>query len=290
MYRGRFAPSPTGPLHLGSLLTAVGSYLQAKSNKGIWLLRIEDIDPPREARGAADLILRDLDNFGFEWDGLTQYQSAQLYIYQDIVSDLIKNNQAYYCTCSRKKIAETGLRNKHGLIYPGFCRNKKWHQGAVRIRTRDENIVFNDGLQKTISQNIETEVGDYVIKRADDLFAYHIAVVVDDEYQQITEIVRGSDLHEITPRHIYLQKILNYATPRYIHLPIVTHSTGEKLSKQTGAKPLNKKSSVPQLCQVLTMLGQQPEDSLQYESLSNFWEWAIKNWNLQKIPATTSSR
>lgn len=288
MYRGRFAPSPTGPLHLGSLLTAVGSYLQAKSNKGVWLLRIEDIDPPRELQGAADLILKDLENFGFEWDEPTQYQSTRLSFYQDVVSDLLKNNQAYYCTCSRKQIAETALRNKHGPIYPGFCRNKKWHQGSIRIHTHDKNIVFSDGLQKTISQNIAKDVGDFIIKRTDDLFAYHIAVVVDDEHQQITEIVRGSDLHEITPRHIYLQKILNYATPRYIHLPIITHSNGEKLSKQTGARAIDKKNSVSQLYQVLAMLGQKPENSLQYESLNNFWEWAIKNWNPQQIPVAMS--
>ncbi len=194
--------------------------------------------------------------------------------------------KAYYCSCSRKLISQTAIRNSAGFIYAGRCREKSLSDGAIRLLTHDKMIHFKDKLQSTFKQNIEQEVGDFILKRSDKQYAYHIAVVIDDHLQNITEIVRGNDLLAVTPRHIYLQLILNYHIPEYLHLPLITHPSGDKLSKQTGAKPLNKKQPVQQLYKVLTMLGQNPDKSLQYEPLNNFWEWAIKNWELARVPRT----
>lgn len=211
-HRGRFAPSPTGPLHFGSLVTALASYLDARAHGGKWLVRIEDVDEPRSARGAADDILRTLERFGLEWDEPVMYQSRRAEAYRDAFEKLRRQGMVYACACSRKET---------GPVYPGTCRARAPEPGRpVAWRVVTEN---ND---------------DFVVLRADGFFAYQLAVVVDDAEQRITDVVRGADLLDSTPRQIWLQKLLGYAHPRYRHVPVVTNEAGEKLSKQTLAPPL----------------------------------------------------
>lgn len=291
-YRGRFAPSPTGPLHFGSLVAAVGSYLQARSQNGEWLVRMEDLDPPREMVGAADDILHTLDLYGFEWDGPVLYQSSRHEAYSHQIEELRSAGLAYPCHCSRKEIAEHQLLvgGKPG-IYPGICRGKHHHSSNHAIRINTENsgqIKFYDAVQGEIIQRIEQEVGDFVIHRADGLYAYQLAVVVDDAEQQISEIVRGSDLLDSTARQIFLQQRIVFATPDYIHLPIAVNSDGEKLSKQTHAPPIGKKNPVTTLWQALDFLGQLPLPELKESDLESLWKWAIQNWKLEAIPNTRS--
>lgn len=289
-YRGRFAPSPTGPLHIGSLIAATGSYLQAKKNNGLWFVRIEDIDPPREAKGANDNILKTLDAFGFEWDGDILYQSSRLATYEAIVQTLIANDQAYYCHCSRKQINENADLGVNGPIYPRTCLHKKTQhhrfqqQAALRFKTRDEKIYFNDFTQAAIRQNVARESGDFVIKRANGLYNYQLAVVIDDAYQGITEVVRGSDLLSLTPGQINLQEALNYPTPDYLHMPVITNEHGQKLSKQTRAMAIEGTQGSQALWLCLNFLGQQPPAELKNVSVNEFWQWAIPHWDPQNIP------
>ena len=234
-YVGRFAPSPTGPLHFGSLVAAVASYLQARAHNGLWLLRIEDIDPPREQPGATDLILKALEAYGFAWDGGVIFQGQSNEAHEAALSRLLEQGMAYPCGCSRKALADAP-RGPLGTIYPGTCRNGcDADETAIRIRTDDEPITFVDGLQGAQTQRLETESGDFVIRRRDGLIAYQLAVVVDDELEGITEVVRGIDIMESTQRQIWLQKLLGYRTPHYVHIPVITHPDGDKLSKLTGA-------------------------------------------------------
>jgi len=290
IYRGRFAPSPTGPLHIGSLIAATGSYLQAKRHNGQWFVRIEDIDPPRETKGASDNIIKTLDAFGFEWDGDILYQSTRLAAYEEIIQTLIANEQAYFCHCSRKQINEHADIGVNGPIYPRTCLHKKIQHhkypqtAALRFHTRDENICFNDFTQASIRQNVARESGDFVIKRADGLYNYQLAVVIDDAYQDITEVVRGSDLLLLTPGQINLQQALNYPTPDYLHMPVITNEHGQKLSKQTKAMAIEGTQGSQALWLCLKFLGQQPPEELKNDSIKNFWQWAIPNWNPQKIP------
>lgn len=287
-YRGRFAPSPTGPLHFGSLIAAVGSYLRARSRGGEWLVRMEDLDPPREMEGAADDILRTLEIYGFEWDGAVLYQSSRSEAYQHHINELVRSGLAYPCSCSRKEIAEH-LERTGGTpgIYPGLCRTRTQSHSnhAIRINTESGGeIHFNDAIQGEISEHIESDVGDFVIHRADGLFAYQLAVVVDDAEQEITEIMRGSDLLDSTARQIFLQQILSLTTPDYVHLPVAVNSAGEKLSKQTFAPAIDKANPVPLLWQALKFLGQSPMTELKDSDLKSFWNWAIQNWRLDAVP------
>lgn len=285
-YRGRFAPSPTGPLHFGSLIAATGSYLQARHQQGEWQLRIEDIDPPREMPGASDSILRTLEAYGFEWDGEVIYQSQRLDIYQDYLDQLVINHETFPCTCSRKDIQQQ-LAKSHSTIYPGTCRNKttvKRQRFAYRIIAQDKIISFNDPLQGPQHYELQTDIGDFVIKRADGLFSYQLAVAIDDGSMGITEVVRGSDLLSSTPQQIYLQQRLKLNTPRYIHLPVATNAQGQKLSKQTYAQALNTIHPVSLLWQILKHLGQAPLGELKQVSLDELWQWAITNWDINKIP------
>lgn len=291
-YRGRFAPSPTGPLHFGSLIAAVGSYLQAKQHDGEWLLRIEDIDPPREVEGATDSILFTLDHFGFEWDGPVLYQSSRSEAYLDALSQLDHEGLSYRCCCSRKQIAEQSTQlGLPPYVYPGTCRNTQ-HGGmtpaSTRLLTRTEKICFTDLLQGDYCQQIEREVGDFVLRRADGLFAYQLAVVIDDAYQGITEIVRGSDLLDNTPRQIVLQQALGFDIPRYLHLPLVVNEDGQKLSKQTFAAALDDTQPTPALWQALKLLGQEPEKELIDERSETLWQWAVEHWQSEKIPRKLS--
>ncbi len=285
-YIGRFAPSPTGPLHSGSLIAAVASYLQAKSLQGKWLLRIEDLDPPRELKGAADDIIRTLDHFGFEWDDQICYQSKRRERYEAILEQLQQQDHSYPCICSRTDIQAAGSMTAFGIRYPGTCRQgiprtKTPH--SIRIRVTDKTISFADKIQGQYQQNLEHDVGDFIIKRADGQTAYQLAVVIDDAAQGITEIVRGSDLLDSTPRQIYLQQLLGYPTPDYAHIPVIVNRHGEKLSKQTGASAIDTESAGATLVHALCYLNHQVPQSLQLAPVSEIWQWAIEHWQLQQV-------
>lgn len=290
-YRGRFAPSPTGPLHLGSMLTAVGSYLQAKHNNGSWLVRIEDLDPPREMPGAADNILRALENYGLYWDEEISYQSQRHEYYRDALQELDQLKLLYPCSCSRKTIQENGAQaGKIGLVYPGTCRHNKdnrWKKKAIRIKVSNKKLQFNDLIQGKISQHLATDIGDISLQRADGLYAYHIAVVVDDYLQNITEIVRGYDLLNCTPIQIYLQQCLNYKIPQYAHLPILVNANNEKLSKQTGAKSIENESPTSILLLILELLNQNPPQELKDATKNEMLSWAIEHWNIHACSTQT---
>lgn len=291
MYVGRFAPSPTGPLHFGSLVAAVASYCDAKANHGRWLVRMEDVDKPREMQGAADDILHTLHAFGFEWDGKVVYQSQRNALYQQAFQQLLDKKLVYPCSCSRKEIADSATHGIEGLVYAGTCRagmlqHKTQH--AWRVSVTDETLSFNDAIQGQQSQLLSRDIGDFVLKRADGLFAYQLAVVVDDADQQITHIVRGADLLNSTPRQIYLQQLLEFAQPHYAHIPLAVNSDGEKLSKQNLALPINKEHAPQLIFEALLFLGQNPPPTLKQNSLPEIWQWAIQNWQLSKISRSLS--
>lgn len=284
-YRGRFAPSPTGPLHFGSLIAAVGSYLEAKSHHGEWLLRMEDLDPPREIPGAADSILTTLETYGFEWDSPILFQSLRGEAYEDALVRLRQSGSLYPCACTRKEVADSATRGIEGPVYPGTCRQGTLGREprAWRVRTKLEESSFDDALQGKQSQVLERDTGDFVLKRADGLYAYQLAVVVDDAAQSITHIVRGADLLDSTPRQIWLQQLLGLPTPHYAHLPIAINTRGEKLSKQTLAAPLDLANQAPALWQALNFLGQNPPAELRND-LSTLWHWAKSSWQLNAVP------
>ena len=293
-YTGRFAPSPTGPLHFGSLIAAVASYCDAKANAGKWLLRIEDLDKPREMAGAADDILRTLQAFGFEWDDQIVYQSKRSEAYEHALQNLKNQSVIYPCSCSRKEIVDSSiLIGIEGAIYPRTCYTKtgvlKYSlapsiNAAYRAVVLDKTIGFMDAIQGKIVQNLARDIGDFVIKRADGLFAYQLAVVVDDAEQNITHIVRGADLLDSTPRQIYLQQLLGLTTPNYAHVPVAVNAQGEKLSKQTLAQPISVSAAAQQLFNALSFLGQNPPMQLQNFALNEIWQWAIVDWQLASIP------
>ena len=286
-YIGRFAPSPTGPLHFGSLLAAVASYLQARSKQGQWLLRVEDIDPPREQPGATEAILGALECYGFEWDGAVSYQSKSRAAHDEAVQSLLQQDQAYPCGCSRRDLA--GLpRSSLGTIYPGTCRDgSDADEFAIRVRTDNGPICYRDGLQAEQVQRLESESGDFIILRRDGLIAYHLAVVVDDHLQGITEIVRGIDLMDSTPRQIWLQRLLDYATPDYSHIPVAVNADGQKLSKNTGAAGIPTGEVRLTLVAALTALGQQPPVDLAANSLRDIWAWALDHWLVDVLDGQT---
>lgn len=291
MYIGRFAPSPTGPLHFGSLVAAVASYCEAKANQGLWLVRMEDLDKPREMQGAADHILQTLTAFGFEWDEEVVYQSQRTSHYQLAFQQLQNNGLIYPCSCSRKEIADSATNGIEGLVYPGTCRSglrQSRTQHAWRIKVTDGIISFNDAIQGCQSQQLSRDIGDFVLKRADGLFAYQLAVVVDDASQHVTHIVRGADLLNSTPRQIYLQQRLGFKQLSYAHIPLVVNAHGEKLSKQNLALPIDKTHAPQLIFDALVFLGQNPPLSMKRNSLGQVWDWAISNWKLSKISATTS--
>ncbi|MBT8090942.1 MAG: tRNA glutamyl-Q(34) synthetase GluQRS [Gammaproteobacteria bacterium] len=287
-YVGRFAPSPTGPLHFGSLVAAVASYLQAKARAGQWLLRIEDIDPPREQPGATDAILRALEQYGFEWHGDVIYQSRSQETHEVAIQSLLERSLAYPCGCSRRDLADAP-RGSLGTIYPGTCRDGcDAEETAIRLRTTHTSVSFVDGLQGLQSQELERESGDFIIRRRDGLIAYHLAVVVDDAIEGITEIVRGIDLMDSTPRQIWLQQLLGYPTPNYIHIPVVTHPNGDKLSKLTGAAGIPELGTARVLVAALIALQQEPPEELRRAGQSAVWQWAIENWCLDAMQGQTA--
>jgi glutamyl-Q tRNA(Asp) synthetase len=291
LYRGRFAPSPTGPLHFGSLVAAVGSYLEARWNRGKWLVRMEDLDRPREAPGAADAILRMIEAYGFEWDGQIVFQSRRDAAYGAALKRLQHEHAVFPCACTRREISDSTMGSASEPIYPGTCR-KGLSPGrsprAMRVRVDNAVIAFEDLLQGEIEQNLAREVGDFVVRRADGLFAYQLAVVVDDFEQGITDIVRGADLLTSTPRQILLQRLLGHPIPRYMHLPVVVNQRGEKLSKQTRAAPLTVAEAPLRLWQALCFLGQEAPVELAAGKIADVWNWALANWRTERIPTRRS--
>jgi glutamyl-Q tRNA(Asp) synthetase len=254
---------------------------------------MEDLDPPREVAGAADAILRTLECYGFEWDGPVLYQSSRNEAYMETLEQLRRDGRSYRCSCSRKQIAEESQRlGLPAWVYPGSCRNTTVtaHQRhAIRLLVPDSEVGFEDAIQGHFSQQLGREVGDFVLHRADGLFAYQLAVVVDDAYQEITEVVRGSDLLDNTPRQITLQQTLGLYTPDYIHLPVVLNAQGQKLSKQTFAPPLDDSNPLPALWQGLKFLGQKPIPELLEGGINDLWQWAIENWQISAIPRRLGS-
>ena len=286
VYRGRYAPTPSGPLHFGSLVAAVGSYLEARSHHGEWLLRIEDVDTPRVVHGAADDILRTLEAFGFEWTGAVVYQSQRPPLYREAFERLRHDGLIYPCSCSRKEIADSSFTGPEGPVYNGRCREGVGDPARVpawRVRVPAETLSFDDALQGRTSQALQETVGDFVVLRADGNFSYQLAVAVDDVEQGVTHVVRGADLLLSTTRQIFLLRCLNLPTPRYAHLPVVLNSPGEKLSKQTGARALNFANPGPELVQALAFLGQTPHAELINMRVDEIWRWAIKHWRLNAI-------
>lgn len=292
-YRGRFAPSPTGPLHFGSLVAAVGSYLDARTQGGEWLVRMEDLDRPRNVPGAADDILRTLADFGFAWDGPVLYQSTRDEAYAAALADLRARGLAYGCACSRKEIADSAVHQAidGGLAYPGNCRHglpAGREARAWRLRVDATETRFIDRLQGSVGQQLERDVGDFVLLRADGLYAYQLAVTVDDHFQGISDVVRGADLLDSTPRQIYLQQCWGYVIPRYAHLPVAANAAGEKLSKQTRARALDIERPAAELCRALRFLGQLVPEALARDQLEVVWQWAMENWQLARVPRVRS--
>ena len=288
-YVGRFAPSPTGLLHIGSLLTAAASYADARAHGGRWLVRMEDLDPPREMPDAADHILNTLEQFGFEWDGEVVYQSRRHALYRAALDDLVARGLAYPCTCSRKDWHAAARLGADGFVYGGTCARKKQpalsplaDRAAWRMRVPDETVAFHDRIVGAYGQNLAQDIGDFVLLRADGFWAYQLAVVVDDGEQGITHIVRGQDLLVSTPRQIYLQSSLHLPTPHYAHLPLLTNRHGQKWSKQTRAEPLDMHRREALLRQVLHYLGL--PDAPAVDKPRDLLAWAAQHWQISRVP------
>lgn len=280
-YVGRFAPTPSGYLHFGSLVAAVASYLDARAVGGKWLVRMEDLDPPREMPGAQAAILETLERYGFEWDGPVEKQSERGNAYAAQVEQWLRSGLAYACTCSRKQ-----LEGSNG-IYPGTCRDAQhdWHGDvAIRIRVPELEYRFSDRLQGEFHQHLGREVGDFVIRRRDGLFAYQLAVVLDDAWQGVTDIVRGADLLDNTPRQLYLQELLGIAAPRYLHVPLIIQPDGHKLGKSYRSPPLEADQASPLLVRALKTLGQNPPGELAQRTPREVLAWGIAHWDADVIP------
>ncbi|MEA3302187.1 MAG: tRNA glutamyl-Q(34) synthetase GluQRS [Pseudomonadota bacterium] len=289
-YRGRFAPSPTGPLHFGSVVAALASYLDARHHQGKWLVRIDDLDTLRERPGSATQILTTLEHFGMHWDEEIVYQSQHLRLYQQALAELQNNGLVYGCNCSRKHITAIATAGIEGFIYPGVCRDRSINQSeshSLRLRTNNLDTHFDDRIHGAITQRIESEVGDFLIRRGDGIFAYQLAVAVDDHEQGITDIVRGEDLLFSTPRQIYLQQLLKIPRPAYMHLPLVTNADGSKLSKSSDAWPVDTSNPVKTLNLALKFLGQQQVLS---DSVEEFWPLAIRQWDIDAIKRVMNHR
>jgi glutamyl-Q tRNA(Asp) synthetase len=291
-YRGRFAPSPTGSLHFGSLVAALASYLDARHNAGEWLVRMEDLDRPREVPGAADDILRTLEAFGLTWDAEVLYQSRRDEAYHAAADELKALGLLYPCACSRKQIRDHGLQGTEGPIYPGSCRRGMppgSTRRSLRVHTTAQPVQVKDRIRGLISQSLERDVGDFVVYRADGLFAYQLAVVVDDAWQGITDVVRGVDLLLSTPRQVYLQELLGLPRPGYAHLPVAVDEKGRKLSKQRAALPVLAENPAPALYAALRHLGQLLPDE-RPDRTEEILAWAIAHWDSGRIPAVDALR
>lgn len=289
---GRFAPSPSGPLHFGSLLAGVASYCDAKAQGGRWLLRIEDLDPPREPAGTAAIILDQLLAFGLQWDGDVLYQSERLEAYAAALTQLANEGLCFRCECTRADL------RAQGNVYSGRCRAQgvsardlqygDAHGGraeaALRVRVGDERIAIVDRVQGHFEQALKEDVGDFVVRRKDGLFAYQLAVVIDDAYQGVTDIVRGIDLLDSTPRQRCLQDYLGLPEPRYAHLPVVVDAAGDKLSKQSFAQAIDPTKASMLLTRCLDFLGQEPSPTLADTNPQEILSWAVSHWDMQRVP------
>ena len=286
--RGRFAPSPTGPLHFGSLVAALASYCDARARRGEWLLRIEDVDEPRSRKGAEEAIVRALARYGFRWDGAIERQSMRTALYEDALESLIENGYAYACACTRRELESGALAASGERVYAGTCRDgigverATREQRAWRVCVGDATIAYRDRLQGLQSQRLSRDVGDFVVRRADGLFAYQLAVVVDDAAQGITDVVRGADLLSSTPRQIHLQRLLVVAPPSYLHIPVAINAAGEKLSKQTRALALPD-DPLPALLAAWRFL-EQPAPLHAPGDVRAFWQHAIASWTPSRLP------
>lgn len=284
-YRGRFAPSPSGPLHFGSLIAALGSYLQARSRGGVWLVRMEDLDRPRVRPHAADSILRSLERLGLCWDETVVYQSTRSAVYREVLDALRQRGLVYPCACTRAMI-------EPGMPYPGTCRAglpPGMRGRSLRLRSDGAPVRFRDALQGPYAQDVGACAGDFIVRRADGIAAYHLAVVVDDAWQGITEVVRGTDLLESTPRQIRLQQQLGYATPDYAHLPVAVTADGRKLSKQNRAPEIDRRDPAALLGGALSFLGHPPPAEVLRENTGAVLEWAVANWSLSRVPRVLSA-
>lgn len=291
-YRGRFAPSPTGDLHLGSLLAATASYLEARVHDGDWLVRVENIDPPREVAGSAERMLDTLKRFGFRWTEPPLFQSTRKGAYQEAVEHLLNAGLAYPCACSRSEIAREARRHgEEGPIYPGTCRQglpSGREARAIRLRVPHDGLIcFEDGIQGNVCQDLARDVGDFIIRRADGPFAYQLAVVVDDAAQGITHVVRGADLLLSTPRQIWLYRQLGHSPPSFLHVPLIRDASGRKLSKQLKSTPVDPANPVASLLTVLELLRLPPPPSLAGADLGEVWEWAEQNWAVERLKGVT---
>lgn len=285
-YTGRFAPTPSGPLHYGSLIAALASYLDARHNRGRWLLRIDDIDSPRVRTGAVDSILRTLEAFGLYWDDAVLFQSERREAYATAINSLMERQLLYRCDCPRRLVK--------GGPYPGTCRNRHLPSNtpryALRVLTRGETIRVPDRIQGTYSRNLQDESGDFVVRRSDGITAYHLAAVVDDDYQGVTHVVRGADLLSSTPSQVYLQQLLNLKTPVYAHFPVAVDDQGRKIAKRDQARAIygdNAAGAV--LCAALDFLGQSPPAEMAGADTNEILEWGIKDWDLSKVPRIMQS-
>lgn len=279
-YIGRFAPTPSGYLHFGSLVAALASWLDARAAGGRWLVRMEDLDPPREVAGAQAAILQTLDSYGLHWDGEVVYQSLRHDAYQQVIDRLLAQGLAYACTCSRKQL------EPYQGIYPGTCRNAghTTEDAAIRVRVPELLYRFEDRVQGAYSQHLGRESGDFVIRRRDGLYAYQLAVVLDDAWQGVTDIVRGADLLDSTPRNLYLQELLGLPQPRYLHVPLIIQPDGNKLGKSYRSPPLDPDQAAPLLVRALRALGQAPEADLADGSVQDVLGWGVAHWNSDAIP------
>jgi len=285
---GRFAPTPSGPLHFGSLVAAVASYCHSKSTDGQWLVRIEDLDTPRVIKGSADNILQTLETFGFEWDGEVLYQSHRFEIYEEYLQQLISTGLVYACSCSRKSLLNSHQHSGPlGKIYPGICRNKHLDLNSLKPRLNLQAaglIEFNDSHFGPFKLDLAKEAGDIILKRQDGVYAYHLAVIIDDAFQQVTDIVRGADLLASTTIHLHLNKLLGFSAARYLHIPLIKNETGVKLSKQTGAKSLNLEQPSKQLLDALSFLRQKTSAELTHSKPGDILKYATEHWDGSKIP------
>ncbi|HBD11719.1 MAG TPA: tRNA glutamyl-Q(34) synthetase GluQRS [Porticoccaceae bacterium] len=290
MYVGRFAPSPTGPLHLGSLFAAVTSYLDARAHHGTWLVRMEDIDSPREVPGAADTILTQLETHGLNWDGPVLYQSRRIPAYREAWHQLRADGLVYPCNCSRKR-----LRHLEG-IYDGRCRTKTAPGQddipcAWRVRTDiADRVHWNDLFCGPQQFDLKQTIGDFIVLRKDGLFAYQLAVSVDDAFQSITHVIRGGDLLDSTPRQLHLLQLLSSPAPRYGHTPILTDSSGLKLSKQRFAPAINPASAQDNITRCLGLIGLTPPTSSLGAPASELLQWAAENWHRNVLKTGESGK
>src|SRR5579859_4744869 len=283
-YVGRFAPSPTGELHLGSLYTAAASYLDARAHGGHWLLRVEDLDPPRVVPGSADGILRTLNRFGFEWDGEVVRQGERTDRYAAALDRLHARGLTFQCSCSR-------LRSAEDERYPGHCRNGPLRPGSpcsTRVRVDQAVIQFKDRIQGVFRQDVAAAVGDILVRRRDQLFAYVLAVVVDDAAQGVTHVVRGADLLDNTPRQIYLQRALGLPTPRYAHVPALVEADGSKLAKSARSVRLDPEQAMAQLIHIFRLLGLRPPSAIADGGIRAAWAWASAGWDTNRVPSGPS--